>query len=82
MNGWLWAATVLAGALVPLLIVAARSRPLQGVVALEAAGVYAALAMLLVAEGTASQSFATLGLILGVMSFIGAIAFLRFLEGR
>lgn len=80
MNGWLWAATVLAGALVPLVAVAALSPPLQGLVALEAAGVDAALAMLLLAEGTASQSFATLALILGVMSFVGSIAFIRFLS--
>jgi multisubunit Na+/H+ antiporter MnhF subunit len=85
MNGWLWAATVLAGGLVPLAVVAALNPPLQGLVALEAAGVDAALAMLLFAEGTASQSFATLALILGAMSFIGCIAFIRFLsrfEGR
>jgi multisubunit Na+/H+ antiporter MnhF subunit len=35
--------------------------------------------MLLLAEGTKSQSFATLALILAVTSFIGMIAFLRFL---
>ena len=79
MNGWLWAATVLAGALVPLAIVAATSPPLQGLVAVEAAGIDAVLAMLLLAEGTKSQSFATLALILAVTSFIGMIAFLRFL---
>lgn len=79
MNGWLWAATVLAGALVPLAVVAALSPPLQGLVVVEAAGVDAALAMLLFAEGTKSQSFATLALILGVTSFVGAIAFIRFL---
>jgi multisubunit Na+/H+ antiporter MnhF subunit len=80
VNGWLWAATIMAGALAPLAVVAAVSRPLHGLVALEAAGVDAALALLLLAEGTASQSFATLGLILGVMSFVGAIAFIRFVS--
>lgn len=79
MNGWLWAATVLAGALVPLAVVAALSRPLQGLVAVEAAGLDAALIMLLIAEGTQSQSFATLGLILGVASFVGAVGYMRFL---
>ena len=79
MNGWLWAATVLAGALVPLAAVAALSRPLQALVAVEAAGLDAALVMLLIAEGTQSQSFATLGLILAAMSFIGSIGFIRFL---
>lgn len=79
MNGWLWAATALAGALVPLAVVVALSPPLHGVVAVEAAGLDAALAMLLFAEGTASQSFASLALVLGAMSFVGSIAFLRFL---
>lgn len=81
MNGWLWAAAVLAAALVPLAAVAALSPPLQGLVVLEAAGLDAALALLLLAEGTESQSFATLALILGVTSFVGAIAFIRFLAG-
>jgi multisubunit Na+/H+ antiporter MnhF subunit len=79
VNGWLWAAAVLAAALVPLLGVAALSSPLHGLVAVEAAGVDAALAMLLLAEGTKSQSFASLALVLGVLSFVGSIAFIRFL---
>jgi multisubunit Na+/H+ antiporter MnhF subunit len=79
MNGWLWAATVLTAAGVPLTAVAALGPPLQGLVALEAAGVDASLVLLLLAEGTQSQSFATLGLILAVTSFIGSIGFLRFL---
>ena len=79
MNGWLWAATILAAALVPLVAVAALSPPLQGLVALEAAGVDAALVLLLLAEGTQSQSFATLALVLAATSFIGSIGFIRFL---
>ena len=79
MNGWLWVAAVLAVGLVPLLAVAAPGRPVQGLVAVEAAGVDAGLAMLLLAEGTQSQSFASLALVLGVLSFVGSIAFIRFL---
>jgi multisubunit Na+/H+ antiporter MnhF subunit len=79
VNGWLWAATVLAAAIVPLAVVAALGPPLQGLVALEAAAVDAALVLLLLAEGTQSQSFATLGLILAATSFIGSIGFIRFL---
>jgi multisubunit Na+/H+ antiporter MnhF subunit len=80
MNGWLWAATVLTGALVPLIAVAALAPPLHRLVAVEAAGTDAALVMLLIAEGTESQSFASLALVLAVMGFIGSIAFIRFLE--
>jgi multisubunit Na+/H+ antiporter MnhF subunit len=79
VNGWLWAAAALAAALVPLLGVAAVSHPLHGLVAAEAAGVDAALAMLLLAEGTKSQSFASLALVAGVLSFVGSIGFIRFL---
>jgi multisubunit Na+/H+ antiporter MnhF subunit len=38
------------------------------------------LALLLLAEGTHSQSFADLALVLAVVSFVGAVAFLHFLE--
>jgi multisubunit Na+/H+ antiporter MnhF subunit len=71
---------VLTVGLVPLIAVAALARPLHGLVAAEAAGTNAALIMLLIAEGTESQSFATLALILAVASFIGSLAFVRFLE--
>lgn len=80
MNGWLWAATILAGALIPLVVVAALRPAVHGLVALELAGIDAALALLLFAEGTKSQSFATLALVLGVMSFAGSIGFIRFLS--
>jgi multicomponent Na+:H+ antiporter subunit F len=79
VNGWLWAATILAAAVVPLIAVAALGPPLRGLVALEAAGIDAALVLLLLAEGTQSQSFATLALILAVTSFVGSIGFIRFL---
>jgi multisubunit Na+/H+ antiporter MnhF subunit len=76
VNGWLWAATALAG---PLVVVAALRPALHGLVALELAGIDAALAMLLLAEGTKSQSFASLALVLAAMAFVGSIAFIRFL---
>ena len=78
MNAWLWAACVLTAALVPLLVVALRRPVFEGVLALEVAGTDAALALLLLAEGTRRQVLADVALVLAVMSFIGAIAFLRF----
>ncbi len=80
MNGWLWAAAVLVAALVPLTIVFARLPAPEGVVALEAAGVDAVLALLLIAQGTDRQPFGDLALVLAVVSFVGAIAYLRFVE--
>jgi multisubunit Na+/H+ antiporter MnhF subunit len=80
VNVWLWGAAILGAALIPLGLAAAGRRPPGAVVALAAAGTDAALALLLLAEGTHSQSFATLALVAGVTGFIGSIAFLHFLE--
>ena len=80
MNGWLWAATALIAGLAPLLWVAVRRPPIEGLVALEVASTLAAAALLVLAEGTNRQAFADLALVLGVVSFVSSIAFLRFLE--
>jgi multisubunit Na+/H+ antiporter MnhF subunit len=78
VNEWLWAAAVLTAALTALVVVAIRRPLLEGVVALEAAGVNAALVLLMIAEGTRRQPFGDLALVLAVTSFVGALAFLRF----
>jgi multisubunit Na+/H+ antiporter MnhF subunit len=80
VNGWLWAATVLVAALVPLAILCMRLPAPEGVVAIEAAGADAVLALLLVAQGTNRQPFGDLALVLAVVSFVGSIAYLRFVE--
>jgi multisubunit Na+/H+ antiporter MnhF subunit len=80
VNAWLWAAAALTAALVPLAGAAARAPRTGGLVAMNAAGTDAVLILLLLAEGTHSQSFADLALVLAVMTFIGSIAFIRFLE--
>jgi multisubunit Na+/H+ antiporter MnhF subunit len=49
-------------------------------VAVEAAGVDAVLALLLIAQGTGREPFADLALVLAVVSFVGSIAYLRFVE--
>ena len=80
MNGWLWGATVLVAALVPLAVLCVRLPAPEGVVAIEAAGVDAVLALLLIAQGTDRQPFGDLALVLAVVSFVGSIAYLRFVE--
>ena len=80
MNGWLWAATVLVAMLVPLAILCVRLPAPEGIVAIEAAGVDGVLALLLMAQGTGRQPFGDLALVLAVVSFVGAIAYLRFVE--
>ncbi|WP_028061289.1 monovalent cation/H+ antiporter complex subunit F [Candidatus Solirubrobacter pratensis] len=78
MNEWLWAAAVLTLALAALVLAAVRRPLLEGLVALEAAGVDATLVMLLIAVGTKREPFGDLALILGLTSFAGSLAFLRF----
>ena len=80
MNGWLWGATVLVAVFVPLAVLCVRLPAPEGVVALEAAGIDAVLALLLIAVGTDRQPFGDLALVLAVVSFVGAIAYLRFVE--
>ena len=80
MNVWLWAAAVLTVPLAGLAIVRIRRPLLEGVVALEAAGIDATLVLLLLAEGTRRQAFADLAIVLAAMSFAGGVAFVRFLE--
>lgn len=80
MNGWLWGATVLAAALAPLAVLCVRLPAPEGIIAIEAAGVDAVLALLLISQGTNRQPFGDLALVLAVVSFVGAIAYLRFVE--
>lgn len=80
MNEWLWAAVVLIVLMLALTGAAAWRRAGDGLVAMELAGTLGALAMMLLAEGTRRQGFIDLALVLGVMSFIGVIAFIRFMR--
>lgn len=80
MNVWLVSAAVLALGLVPCLWVAARASLFEGLVALELASVLAALCLVLVAQGSPSQPFATLAIVLALASFAGSLFFARYLE--
>ena len=80
MNAWLWAATALVVAVIPLVGVAATRPALEGLVALEAAGTLTTTCLLLLAEGTDREAFADLAVAAGALSFCSAVAFLRFLD--
>jgi multisubunit Na+/H+ antiporter MnhF subunit len=71
---------VLTAALIPLAAIAARAPRLCAVVALEVAGGNTVLILLLLSEGTSRQAFADLALILGVVAYLGSVAFVRFVE--
>jgi len=81
MNEWLLAALVLVAAgLGPCLFVCVTSSAIEGLVALELAGVIAAVVLLLLAEGLHRQPFVDLAVVLAAVSFVGTLAFARFLE--
>jgi multisubunit Na+/H+ antiporter MnhF subunit len=79
MNAFLWAATALVILLVPLLAVAALRRPIDGLVALELAGVLLTLVLLCLAEGFHRSFEYSLAIMAAVLSTIGGLVFARFL---
>ena len=80
MNAWLIAATALMAGLVPCLWVCARRGPLDAVVALELASTITTLILLALAQGYRRDPFMDLALVSALLSFAGALTFVRFLE--
>ncbi|HEY3577592.1 MAG TPA: monovalent cation/H+ antiporter complex subunit F [Gaiellaceae bacterium] len=79
MNAFLIAATVLIAALAPLIVVASVRRPIDGLVALEAAGAVGTLTLLCLSVGLGQPTFFTVPIIAAVASWIGCLVFARFL---
>lgn len=80
MNPWLLAGSVLLLGLVPCIVVAARASAANGIVALQLAGVVAALAILLLAVGFDRSIYADAAILIALLSFAGGMAFVRFLQ--
>jgi multicomponent Na+:H+ antiporter subunit F len=80
VNPWLLAATVLLLGLVPCLVVAARARATDGIVALQLAGVVVSLAILLMAVGFARSIYADAAILIALLSFAGGMAFVRYIQ--
>ena len=79
MDAFLIAATVLLAALAPLLVVASLRRPIDGLVAAEAAGAVATLALVCLSVGLGNSLYFTVAVIAAVASWIGGLVFARFL---
>ena len=79
MNAFLIAATVLSAALAPLIVVASVRRPIDGLVALEAAGAVLTLTLVCLSVGLGQPTFFTVPIIAAVTSWIGCLVFARFL---
>ena len=82
MNLWLIGATALLAGLGPCLLVALRAPLLDALVAAELAGTVTTIALVLLAEGYHRSSYFTLPIALAVLTFVGGLAFVRFLGGR
>ncbi len=79
MNPWLIGAGVLMLAWIPCGIVALRGDAMDRLVALEMAGVFAALIVLLLAEGMQRPSVFDLALALALLSLPSGLVFAHFL---
>jgi multisubunit Na+/H+ antiporter MnhF subunit len=79
VNAFLIAATILLAALAPLLLLASLRRPIDGLVAVEAAGAVTTLALLCLSVGLGDSIFFTVAVIAAVASWIGGLVFARFL---
>jgi multisubunit Na+/H+ antiporter MnhF subunit len=82
VNEWLLSAVVLVGAMLPCLGVAALRSMGDAVVALNVTGVLTTAALLLIAEGFHQQAFADLALVMAIITFVGSLAFLHFMESE
>jgi multisubunit Na+/H+ antiporter MnhF subunit len=82
VNLWLTAATVLLVGLLPCGFVLLRGRPLEALVALQLGSTVSTVVLLLLAEGFHRSSYFTLPLVLAGLSFVGTLAFIRFLCER
>jgi multisubunit Na+/H+ antiporter MnhF subunit len=82
VNVWLVAATTLLVALVPCGWVMLRGRLKDALVGLELASTLVTVILVLLAEGFHRSSYFVLPLVLGGLSFVGALVFIRFLGDR
>lgn len=80
MNVWLIGATVLLAGIVPCGAICLRGSRMDALAGLELAGTILTVVLLLLAEGFHRSVYFALPLTLAVLSFVGALVFVRFLE--
>ncbi|MEA2377430.1 MAG: multicomponent Na+:H+ antiporter subunit [Thermoleophilaceae bacterium] len=80
MNAWLIATCVLLTGLLPCVWVAMRGTIVSALAALELASTITTLALVLIAQGLRRDPFMDLALVSAILSFAGALTFVRFLE--
>lgn len=80
MNIWLNGAVALLFCLIPCGVYCLRGDPVNRLVSLEAAGIIAVMALLLLAEGFHRIPFVDIALALALLTFGGGLVFARFLQ--
>jgi multisubunit Na+/H+ antiporter MnhF subunit len=80
VNGWLWAACCVLVLLMPCMAVALRAPVADAVVALEAAGALAVLALGLAAEGFGESYVWDLAVVVAFLQLPGSLLFVRYLD--
>jgi multicomponent Na+:H+ antiporter subunit F len=80
MSAWLLAAVVLLLGLVPCAIVCLRGTPMERLVGLEMAGTVDTMVLLVLAQAYGQAIFFDLAVVLALLTFAGALVFVRFLE--
>jgi multisubunit Na+/H+ antiporter MnhF subunit len=80
LNSWLVAAAALMLTLLPCLWVCVRHSILSALIAFELASTITTLVLVLLAQGTRRDPFMDLAVVSAVLSFAGALSFVRFLE--
>ena len=70
---------MLLASLAPLLVVASLRRPVDGLVALEAAGAVLTLTLICLSAGLGQSIYFTVAIVAAVASWIGGLVFVRFL---
>lgn len=80
MTAYFVASAVLLSGLAPLILFSVRASPPDGLVALNLGGTIATLVLMLLAEATQRQPFFDLAIVSAVLSFVGGLAYARFLE--
>ena len=79
MNAFAWAATGLFLGYVPLIWIAVRRRPIDGLLAVEMGGIVLVLVLLCLSEAYHRSFEYGVAIVAAVMTWIGGLVFARFL---
>jgi multicomponent Na+:H+ antiporter subunit F len=80
MSAWLWAAAATMLVLVPCTIRATRGGTFDRLLGMQLGGVVTSLALVMLGQGFDRAIYFDLALVFGVLSVVGTLAFVRFLE--